>query len=123
MSEETVSNQEIVINPDEEITPEKKVILLNQWKEKVQKELDDYTAEKDKIMEEYKRIKSRMEKILGTRLKKMKKYDNVINSRKKVLTDIVKEIEIASNNDNDETRNVNQNGTVGEESPRESISA
>lgn len=114
MSEENVSNQEIVINPDEEITPEKKVILLNQWKQKVQKELDDYTAEKDKIMEEYKRIKSRMEKILGTRLKKMKKYDNVINSRKKVLTDIVKEIEMATENKTDQPTVTDQNSPATE---------
>lgn len=121
MSEENVINQEVVIAPNEEITEEKKVILLNQWKEKVQKEIDDYTAEKDKIMEEYKRIKSRMDKILGVRLKKMKKYDAVINSRKKVLTDIIKEIRIATNT-NDQTGNANQSGGSGEECPPDAIS-
>ncbi len=121
MNEENVIDQAVVIAPDEEITEEKKIILLNQWREKVQKEVDDYAAEKDKIMEEYKRIKSRMDKILGVRLKKMKKYDAVINSRKKVLADIIKEISIATNT-NDQTGNASQSGGSGEESPSSTIS-
>jgi hypothetical protein len=125
MSEENTPTQP-EIGPDEEITEEKKIILLNQWKTKVQEEIDSYNVEKDKIMDEYKRIKSRMEKILGFRLQRMKKYDAVINNRKKVLVDIINEIKIA-NSINDKTNenagNVDQSGGSGEESPPESISA
>lgn len=84
------------IDPNEEITPEKKVILLNQWKEKVEGEIASYASEKEKIMAAYKVQKERFDRILGTKVKKMKKYDAVMSARKKVLTDIVKEIEIAS---------------------------
>lgn len=87
----------IIVQPDDEITEENKKILLNQWREKVELEISGYVEERDKITEEYKRIKARMDKILGTRLKKMKKYDAVINARKKVLSDINSEIGILNN--------------------------
>lgn len=98
MSEQSVTPDAELVNPNEEITDEKKVLLLNQWKLKVEEEINGYNVEREKIMDEYKRIKARMDKILGTRLKKIKKYDAVINGRKKVLSDILKEISIASNN-------------------------
>lgn len=96
MSEETVINNEKKFDPNEEITNEKKIYLLNEWKKKVEQELADYEAEKDKIFQAYKKQKEKYDKILGVKLKKMKKYDVVMNSRKKVLNDIIKEIGIIS---------------------------
>lgn len=97
MSEQVVTPDAELVNPNEEITDDKKVLLLNQWKLKVEDEINGYNVEREKIMDEYKRIKARMDKILGTRLKKIKKYDAVINGRKKVLSDILKEISTISN--------------------------
>lgn len=91
MSEDN-SNQQIRIDPNEEITEAKKLILLNQWKDKVQNEVDDYTVEKNKIMDAYKKKKEKFDRLLGIKIKKMKKYDGLINNRKKVLIDIIKEI-------------------------------
>ena len=85
---------QVRIDPNEEITDAKKFILLNQWKNKVQAEIDDYTAEKNKIFDAYKKQKEKFDRLLVVKLKKTKKYDMVINSRKKVLTDIIKEISI-----------------------------
>ncbi len=96
MSEETVTSSEKKFDPNEEITNEKKIYLLNEWKKKVEQELADYEAEKDKIYQAYKKQKEKYDKILGVKLKKMKKYDVVMNSRKKVLNDIIKEIEVIS---------------------------
>jgi len=85
---------QVRIDPNEEITDTKKFILLNQWKNKVQDEVNDYTAEKNKIFDAYKKQKEKFDRLLAVKLKKTKKYDMVINSRKKVLTDIIKEIAI-----------------------------
>jgi hypothetical protein len=85
---------QVRIDPNEEITDTKKFILLNQWKNKVQAEIDDYTTEKNKIFDAYKKQKEKFDRLLVVKLKKTKKYDMVINSRKKVLTDIIKEIAI-----------------------------
>ena len=85
---------QVRIDPNEEITDAKKFILLNQWKNKVQAEIDDYTTEKNKIFDAYKKQKEKFDRLLAVKLKKTKKYDMVINSRKKVLTDIIKEIAI-----------------------------
>ena len=85
---------QVRIDPNEEITDAKKFILLNQWKNKVQAEIDDYTTEKNKIFDAYKKQKEKFDRLLVVKLKKTKKYDMVINSRKKVLTDIIKEISI-----------------------------
>ena len=85
---------QVRIDPNEEITDAKKFILLNQWKNKVQAEIDDYTTEKNKIFDAYKKQKEKFDRLLVLNLKKTKKYDMVINSRKKVLTDIIKEIAI-----------------------------
>ena len=85
---------QVRIDPNEEITEAKKFILLNQWKNKVQDEVNDYTAEKNKIFDAYKKQKEKFDRLLAVKLKKTKKYDMVINSRKKVLTDIIKEIAI-----------------------------
>ena len=85
---------QVRIDPNEEITDAKKFILLNQWKNKVQAEIDDYTTEKNKIFDAYKKQKEKFDRLLVLKLKKTKKYDMVINNRKKVLTDIIKEISI-----------------------------
>lgn len=92
MSEENVQIEQVRIDPNEEITDQKKVILLNQWKNKVQNEIDEYNSEKDKIFQEYKKQKEKFDKVLGVKLKKMKKIDGLMNNRKKVLADITKEI-------------------------------
>ena len=89
---------QVRIDPNEEITDAKKFILLNQWKNKVQAEIDDYTTEKNKIFDAYKKQKEKFDRLLVLKLKKTKKYDMVINSRKKVLTDIIKEIAILEPN-------------------------
>jgi hypothetical protein len=91
-----MSEEQVRIDPNEEITLEKKIILLNQWKEKVENEVASYTTEKDKIMVVYKKQKEKFDRLLAVKSKKMKKYDMVINSRKKVLADIIKEIELAT---------------------------
>ena len=96
------------IDPNEEITNTKKIILLNQWKEKVEKEIADYNAEREKVMAAYKGQKEKFDRILGVKVKKMKKYDVVMNARKKVLADIIKEIGIATN-ETDTTRTTPQN--------------
>ena len=85
---------QVRVDPNEEITEAKKFILLNQWKNKVQDEVNDYTAEKNKLFDAYKKQKEKFDRLLAVKLKKTKKYDMVINSRKKVLTDIIKEIAI-----------------------------
>lgn len=92
MSEDN-SNQQIRIDPNEEITEDKKLILLNQWKDKVQNEVAEYDAQKDKIFQFYKKKKDKFDKILSVQLKKIKKIEMLANSRKKVLAEIVKEIE------------------------------
>jgi len=89
---------QVRIDPNEEITDAKKFILLNQWKNKVQAEIDDYTTEKNKIFDAYKKQKEKFDRLLVLKLKKTKKYDMVINSRKKVLADIIKEIAILEPN-------------------------
>jgi len=97
MSEENVQIEQVRIDPNEEITDQKKIILLNQWKDKVQNEIDEYNSEKDKVYQEYKKQKEKYDKVLGVKLKKMKKIEGFANSRKKVLADIVKEIENLQN--------------------------
>lgn len=94
MSEENVPTDQIRIDPNEEITDQKKAILLNQWKNKVQSEIDEYNSEKEKVYQDYKKQKDKFDKILNVKLKKMKKIESFANSRKKVLADIIKEIEI-----------------------------
>jgi cytidylate kinase len=93
MSEQDVTSNEVKIDPNEEITDAKKLYLLNEWKKKVEQELADYNAEKDKIYQAYKKQKDKYDAILSVKLKKIKKYDLVINSRRKVLNEVVKEIE------------------------------
>jgi|688.fasta_scaffold1977732_1 hypothetical protein len=83
---------EIRIDPNEELTAEKQLILLNQWKQKVEQELVDYGVARATIAQEFKVQKDRFDKILSVKVKKMKKYDTVMNSRKRVLVDIVSEI-------------------------------
>lgn len=98
MSEDNTVQIDVKINPDDEITNDQKIYLLNEWKKKVEQELADYNAEKDKIYQAYKKQKDKYDVILGVKLKKMKKYDTVINSRRKVLNEVIKEIEILTAN-------------------------
>jgi hypothetical protein len=98
---------QVRIDPNEEITEAKKLILLNQWKNKVQSEVDDYTAEKNKLFDAYKKQKEKFDRLLAVKLKKTKKYDMVINGRKKVLADIIKEIAIL------ESQKTPDSGTTG----------
>lgn len=87
-----MSDQVSNIPPLEEPTKEQKLKLLNEWKEKVQGEISDYTSERDKLYSVYKKQKEMYDGWLGTKMKKIKKYDVVMNNRKKVLLDIEKEI-------------------------------
>jgi hypothetical protein len=96
MSEENVipeNKPAMKIDPNGEITEEQKLYLLNEWKNKVENEIADYNAEKDKVFQVYKKQKEQYDKILGVKLKKMKKFDTIINSRRKVLNEVIKEIE------------------------------
>lgn len=97
MSDEVQSTQpEIRIDPNAELTPENQLILLNQWKQKVEQELVGYAAGKDVILQAFKKQKDRFDKILSVKVKKMKKYDAVMSARKKVLAEIVVEIDTLS---------------------------
>lgn len=95
MSEE--NTQQVRIDPNEEITSEKKLILLNQWKDKVQNEIDEYNAEKERLFQIYKKQKDRFDKILAVKLKKIKKIETFANGRKKVLSEVIKEIDTLTN--------------------------
>lgn len=86
-----------VLDLENDSLPAQKIVLLNQWKEKVEAEIADETSERDKIMAVYKVQKEKFDRLLGVKVRRMKKHDMVINNRKKVLTDIIKEIEIATN--------------------------
>lgn len=97
MSEENTQLSQVRIDPNEEITDEKKLILLNQWKDKVQAEVDEYNSEKEKLFQVYKKQKEKFDKILNVKLKKIKKIEMFANSRKKVLAEVVKEIENLAN--------------------------
>jgi hypothetical protein len=90
MSEDT---QSIRIDPNEELTDEKKLILLKQWGDKVQEDVDVYNAEKEIILTSYKKKKEKFDRILAVKIKKMKKYDSLLSNRKKVLADVNKEID------------------------------
>lgn len=96
MSDQPIDTS-VRIDPNEEITEAKKLILLTQWKEKVEAEIAGYTEVKDKIYSAYKEQKERYDKTLGVKMKKIKKFDSIITGRKKVLMDIIKEIELAKN--------------------------
>ena len=82
----------ILANPNDDVPPEKLLELLKIWKEKVESEIAEYDGEKAKLYAIYKRQKDMYHKWLSIRLKKMKKFDNLINGRKKVLIDVNKEI-------------------------------
>jgi len=95
MSEET-PQPEISKYSLEEPTPEQKLEWLIAWRTKVQGEIDDYNGEKDKLYAVYKKQKEMYDSWLSGRMKKIKKYDNLVMGRKKVLIDINKEIETRS---------------------------
>lgn len=78
--------------PFEEPTLEQKKQWLNEWKIKVQDEMAGYNEERDKLFAVYKKQKEMYDSWLSTKMKRIKKYDNVLNGRKKVLIDIEKEL-------------------------------
>lgn len=81
--------------PLEEVTLEQKIQLLYSWKEKVDKEVADYTSERDGLMAIYRTHKARYDHALNKRMEKIKKIDGLLNGRKKVLMEVVKEIKQA----------------------------
>jgi hypothetical protein len=83
--------------PTEVIVKPTKLELLNQWKLNVETEINGYNVEREKVMVSFKKDKEKFDRLLGIKAKKMKKYDVVMNARKKVLADIIKEIEKAQN--------------------------
>jgi len=93
-----MSDEISITTATEEPTIEQKLKWLNEWKEKVQQEISDYTAERDKIFSVYKKQKEMYDGWLNKKMKKIKKYDVVMNNRKKVLMDIDKEMSNLSKN-------------------------
>ncbi len=75
-----------------EDSPEQMLEWMKVWKEKVEGEIALYESGKQKVYVVYKRQKDMYDKWLSGRLKKMKKFDGLINNRKKVLIDVNKEI-------------------------------
>jgi len=82
--------------PLEEPSVEQKAQWLKDWSVRVEKEIHDYTTEKDKLYTHYKKQKDMYDRWLGIKMKKIKKYDVVVNNRKKVLIDIRREINTLS---------------------------
>ena len=78
--------------PFEEPTLEQKKQWLVEWKAKVQDEMSGYNEERDKLFAVYKKQKEMYDGWLSSKMKRIKKYDNVLNGRKKVLIDIEKEL-------------------------------
>jgi|APGre2960657444_1045066.scaffolds.fasta_scaffold197696_2 hypothetical protein len=88
-----MSDQPITTHiPFEEPTIEQKKQWLIEWKVKVQAEMAGYNEERDKLFAVYKQQKEMYDGWLGSKMKRIKKYDNVLNGRKKVLIDIEKEL-------------------------------
>jgi hypothetical protein len=86
MSDQIV--KEVIPDP----TTEEKIVLLTAWSTKVETEIAGYTAERDKLYAAYKKQKDMYDHWLGIKMKKIKKYDVVLNERKKVHLDIKKEL-------------------------------
>jgi hypothetical protein len=78
--------------PFEEPTLEQKKQWLVEWKVKVQEEMVGYNEERDKLFAVYKKQREMYDGWLSSKMKRIKKYDNVLNGRKKVLIDIEKEL-------------------------------
>lgn len=94
MNEEVKSDvvAEILADPQGSISPEKLLILMEEWRTKVTSEVDEYNSKKDKVYVVYKRQKEMYDKWLSCPMKKMKKLDKIITERKKVLIDVDREI-------------------------------
>ena len=94
MSEEVKSEvvTGILANPNDKVPPEKVVVLLEEWRNKVISDIADYNDKKDEIYKVYKRQKEMYDKWLSGPMGKMKKLDKIISGRKKVLMDVDKEI-------------------------------
>lgn len=78
--------------PYEEPSLDQKKQWLGDWKIKVQEEIAGYSEEREKLFAIYRKQKEMYDSWLNTKMKKIKKYDVVINNRKKVLIDIEKEL-------------------------------
>lgn len=74
-------------------TDEQKIQWMEQWKANVTSEIDGYSSARADIYAIYKKQKDMYDSWLSGKLKKMKKYDMLINRRKKVLLDINKELD------------------------------
>lgn len=82
----------LLANALDDVSPEKLLECLTIWKVKVEKEIADYDARRGEVYTIYKRQKDLYDKWLTTPMKKIKKFDSLINGRKKVLLDVEKEI-------------------------------
>jgi hypothetical protein len=83
----------------DEPTVEQKKQWLSDWKNKVQNEISGYSEEREKLFAIYRKQKEMYDGWLNLRMKKIKKYDVVMNNRKKVLMDIEKELAILESNE------------------------
>jgi hypothetical protein len=82
----------LLANALDSVSPEKLLECLVIWKKKVETEISDYDERRGKIYDVYKRQKDLYDKWLTTPMKKIKKFDSLISSRKKVLIEVEKEI-------------------------------
>ena len=65
-----------------------KGILLDDWRKKVQHELNEMVDRKEHTLYMFKRNKAEYEKIIGNKVRKMRKLDKMIINRKKILAEI-----------------------------------
>jgi glutaredoxin 2 len=73
-------------------TDEQRIGWMEDWKKKVQSDIDEYAAEKEKEMVEWRRQKEMYDGWLNKRMKTIKKFDKLMNERKKVMLQIDREI-------------------------------
>jgi DNA-directed RNA polymerase specialized sigma54-like protein len=74
------------------VPPAELIVMLEEWKAKINDEISDYDTKKAGIFTIYKRQKELYDKWLSGPMGKMKKLDKLIAGRKKVLLDVDKEI-------------------------------
>ena len=82
----------ILADPNDRVPPEQLLQLLAEWKAKVESDVAELEAKKAKVHAVYKRQKEMYDKWLAGPLGKMKKFDKIINERKKVILDVEREI-------------------------------
>ena len=73
-------------------TNEQRIQWMEDWKKKVQSDIDEYAADKEKEMVEWRRQKEMYDGWLNKRMKTIKKFDKLMNERKKVMLQIEREI-------------------------------